>query len=120
MAEIQYAAGAKVVMPLHEDAKPYRNWADARRAIESLPMQTLRTRVASAHVMGGCAMGRDERRSVIRSDGRHHQIENLWVFDGSAFPTSIGANPQLSIYGMVARNATRLADLLTKTVSPFA
>jgi choline dehydrogenase-like flavoprotein len=112
MAEVQFAAGASIVMPMHEDAKPYRNWADARRAIESLPMQTLRTRVASAHVMGGCTMGADPRRSVIRGDGRHHQLDNLWVFDGSAFPTSIGANPQLSIYGMVARNATRLAALL--------
>ena len=113
MAEIQFAAGAKVVMPVHEDAKPARRWRDAKALIESLPMQTLRTRVASAHVMGGCAMGNDERASVISGDGRHHQLENLWVFDGSAFPTSIGANPQLSIYGMVARNATQLATLLT-------
>jgi choline dehydrogenase-like flavoprotein len=48
----------------------------------------------------------------VQGDGRHHQIENLSVFDGSAFPTSIGANPQLSIYGMVARNATILARAL--------
>ncbi len=114
MAEIQFAAGAKIVMPLHEDAKPYRHWKDAKRAIESMPMQTLRARVASAHVMGGCNMGADARTSVTRGDGRHHQLENLWVFDGSAFPTSIGANPQLSIYAMVARNATKLASLLTK------
>jgi choline dehydrogenase-like flavoprotein len=112
MAEIQFAAGAKIVMPLHEDAKPMRSWKDAKAAIESLPMKTLRTRIASAHVMGGCAMGADPRLSVTRDDGRHHQLDNLWVFDGSAFPTSIGANPQLSIYGMVARNATRLADLM--------
>ncbi len=114
MAEIQFAAGAKIVMPLHEDAKPYRHWNDAKRAIASLPMQTLRTRVASAHVMGGCNMGADPRTSVTRGDGRHHQLENLWVFDGSAFPTSIGANPQLSIYAMAARNATRLAGVLGK------
>ena len=114
MAEIQFAAGAKIVMPLHEDAKPYRNWNDAKRAIASMPMQTLRTRVASAHVMGGCNMGANARTSVIRGDGRHHQLDNLWVFDGSAFPTSIGANPQLSIYAMVARNATKLAGMLAK------
>ena len=117
MAEVQFAAGAKIVMPLHEDAKPYRHWADAKRAIEAMPMQTLRTRVASAHVMGGCTMGADARTSVTRGDGRHHQLENLWVFDGSVFPTSIGANPQLSIYAMVARNAAGLADLLGKPAS---
>jgi choline dehydrogenase-like flavoprotein len=112
MAEIQFAAGAKIVMPLHEDSKPMRSWTDAKKFIGTLPMETLRTRIASAHVMGGCGMGADARMSVTRGDGRHHQLENLWVFDGSAFPTSIGANPQLSIYGMVARNATRLVELM--------
>ncbi|MCY7387253.1 MAG: GMC family oxidoreductase N-terminal domain-containing protein, partial [Burkholderiales bacterium] len=120
MAEVQFAAGAKIVMPLHEDAKPYRNWNDAKRAINTMAMQTLRTRVSSAHVMGGCTMGTDERTSVTRSDGRHHQLENLWVFDGSVFPTSIGANPQLSIYAMVARNAAALAELLTKPAALVA
>lgn len=112
MAEIQFAAGAKIVMPLHEDSKPMRSWIEAKKLIQALPMETLRTRIASAHVMGGCAMGADARMSVARGDGRHHQLDNLWVFDGSAFPTSIGANPQLSIYGMVARNATRLVELM--------
>ena len=120
MTEIQFAAGAKIVMPLHEDAKPLRSWKDAKTLIDSLSMQVLRTRIASAHVMGGCNMGADPRTSVIGGDGRHHQFDNLWIFDGSAFPTSIGANPQLSIYGMVARNATRLAEMIkgaTKTAT---
>jgi choline dehydrogenase-like flavoprotein len=113
MAEIQFAAGAKRVLPIHEDAVPYTSWPSARRAIEGLPMQILKTRVVSAHAMGGCAMGRDERESVVDDDGRHHQLGNVWVFDGSIFPTSLGANPQLSIYGLTARQASRLAGELT-------
>jgi choline dehydrogenase-like flavoprotein len=35
------------------------------------------------------------------------------VHDGSLFPTSIGANPQLSIYGITARLASQLAQSLT-------
>jgi choline dehydrogenase-like flavoprotein len=35
------------------------------------------------------------------------------VHDGSLFPTSIGANPQLSIYGITARLAANLAQALT-------
>ena len=34
------------------------------------------------------------------------------MFDGSVFPTSLGVNPQLSIYGLSARNATALAERL--------
>ena len=50
---------------------------------------------------------------VVDGTGRHHQVGNLFVFDGSVFPTSIGANPQLSIYGVVARNASLLATAMT-------
>ena len=39
--------------------------------------------------------------------------ENLSIHDGSLFPTSIGANPQLSIYGVVNRLAQGLAKRLT-------
>ena len=70
-------------------------------------------RVVSAHVMGGCAMGSDPHASVVDGAGSHHHVENLSVFDGSVFPTSLGANPQLSIYAVVARNATRLVRSLT-------
>jgi choline dehydrogenase-like flavoprotein len=113
MAEIQFAAGAKVVMPVHEDAPPYRTWAAAKAGIAALPMGLLRTRVVSAHVMGGCPLGNDPRSSVVDERGRHHQVENLSVHDGSLFPTSIGANPQLSIYAIASRMAVGLAGALT-------
>ncbi len=112
MAEIQFAAGAKHVMALHEDSAPVQDWPQARAAIQALPMGALRTKVVSAHVMGGCAMGNDPRASVVGETGRHHQLANLSVHDGSIFPTSIGANPQLSIYGLTARLATDLAKSL--------
>jgi choline dehydrogenase-like flavoprotein len=58
-------------------------------------------------------MAADPGRGVVRPDGVHWQIQNLSVHDGSIFPTSIGANPQLSIYGLVTRLATQLAKRLT-------
>jgi len=112
MAEIQFAAGAETVMPIHESAVPYRTWSEAKAAIAQLPMEIMRCRVVSAHVMGGCAMGNDEHVAVIAGNGRHHAAGNLYVFDGSMFPTSLGVNPQLSIYGIVARNAGELAASL--------
>jgi choline dehydrogenase-like flavoprotein len=112
MAEIQFAAGARYVVPMHNDARASTSFAEAKTQIESLTMATTRTRVVSAHVMGGAAMGADAKTSVVNHLGRHHQLANLSVHDGSLFPTSIGANPQLSIYGLVARNSAALADLL--------
>jgi choline dehydrogenase-like flavoprotein len=112
MAQIQFAAGAVSVLPIHESASRSTAWEQAKAQIATLPMEILRCRVVSAHVMGGCAMGDDERTAVVTGSGRSHSIENLYVFDGSIFPTSLGVNPQLSIYGIVARNAHELAQNL--------
>jgi choline dehydrogenase-like flavoprotein len=112
MAEIQFAAGAQTVMPMHENARGANTWREARAEIEALPMRALATRVVSAHVMGGCAMGRDPKSSVVDESGRHHQVANLSVHDGSLFPTSVATNPQLSIYAITARLATDLAKSL--------
>jgi choline dehydrogenase-like flavoprotein len=71
------------------------------------------TRVVSAHVMGGCRFGSNERDSVVQLDGRHWHVSNLSVHDGSLFPTSIGANPQLSIYAMAARLSQQLQARLS-------
>ena len=113
MAEIQFAGGAHTVLPVHEAGLRPTSWAQAREAIAALDLRPLRTRLVSAHVMGGCAFAGEERLGVVRPDGVHWQVENLSVHDGSLFPTSIGANPQLSIYGIVARLATRLAKALS-------
>jgi choline dehydrogenase-like flavoprotein len=109
MAEIQFAAGAKAVLPVHTDARPYASWAEAKAAIPALPARPFGPSLFSAHLMGGCALGEDAKRSVVTSLGRHHQVEGLSVIDASVFPTGLGVNPQLTTYALSARNATRLA-----------
>lgn len=112
MAEIQFAAGARSVMPLQASAASYSSWPAAKAAIATMALEPLKTSVVSAHVMGGCPFGPDPRRAVTDPAGRHHQLENLYVLDGSLFPTSIGANPQLSIYAITAKLAGGLAARL--------
>ncbi|MGE0802988.1 MAG: GMC family oxidoreductase N-terminal domain-containing protein, partial [Lautropia sp.] len=113
MAEIQFAAGAKTVFPVDERLGGFERIDDARAALRALRLRPLLTRVLSAHVMGGCALDPDPARGVTAPDGSLHQADNVSVHDGSLFPTSIGANPQLSIYGIVARLAAGLASRLT-------
>ena len=115
MAELQFAAGAKKVLPMHDGLAFLNSWSEAKQAINNADLGLLKTIVASAHVMGGCAMGEDKTLSMVDGFGNSHYLENLSVMDGSVFPTSLGANPQLSIYGIVARNATALAQKLTQT-----
>ncbi len=118
MAEIQFAAGARSVYPVHEMAEAYPSWSAAKKAINALPYQPLLTRVASAHVMGGCPMSAEAASGIVTPDGRYRGVANLSVHDGSVFPTSLGANPQLSIYAISAKMASALASDLTGKPAP--
>ncbi len=108
MAELQFAAGAKSVLPIHQDAQLYSSWQQAQEAIKTLPLQKYRSTFASAHVMGGCNMSADPAKGIVNLSGRHHQLENLSVFDGSVLPSSLGANPQLTIYALASFFTERL------------
>jgi choline dehydrogenase-like flavoprotein len=108
MARLQLAAGAREVMTLHETPIVIRTEADIARVADA-PFVANGHTLFSAHQMGGCAMGSDPRRSVVNTRGRHHQIENLWIADGSVFPTALGVNPQLSIYAHARLFATAIA-----------
>lgn len=66
-----------------------------------------------AHCMGGCAMGSDPRTSVVDSRSlRHHAMDDLFVIDGSVFPTSCSVNPQISIYGLAGWGAEHVRQAL--------
>ncbi|HEY0587456.1 MAG TPA: GMC family oxidoreductase [Pseudoduganella sp.] len=62
-----------------------------------------------AHVCGTCRFGSDPRSSVLDASNRAHGLSNLYVVDGSFFPSSGGTNPSLTI----AANALRVARHLT-------
>ena len=60
---------------------------------------------AVAHVCGTCRFGADPKSSVLDPQNRAHEVDNLYVVDGSFFPSSAGLNPSLTI----AANALRVA-----------
>jgi choline dehydrogenase-like flavoprotein len=108
MLEMQFATGAKSARPAHKQAKHYTSWKEAKAAVAELDVAAHKATIGSAHVMGGCPMGDDPTQSVANCDGKFHHLDNLYIMDGSLFPTSIGANPQLSIYGLVYKLSTTL------------
>ncbi|MBI1946721.1 MAG: GMC family oxidoreductase [Deltaproteobacteria bacterium] len=114
LIRVALAAGARTVATLHEGPNRFSSEADLPR-VDALPWRTGSVVLFSAHQMGGCMMSDDPKQGVVRSsDLRHHQIDNLFVVDGSVFPTATGVNPQLSIYGLAHLAATRIVDGLSK------
>ena len=61
----------------------------------------------TAHTLGTCRMGTDPETSVVDADGRSHEVPNLWICDGSVFPSSLIANPALTIMALGLRTAER-------------
>ncbi|WP_240902459.1 GMC family oxidoreductase N-terminal domain-containing protein [Aquitalea denitrificans] len=112
MAELQFAAGARQVQVIHEQAALQSRWKAAREMIGQLALKPLLARLVSAHVMGGAAMSSRPEDGVVDEYGRHWALRNLSVIDGSVFPTSLGANPQLSIYAFALRAAHQLCAAL--------
>jgi choline dehydrogenase-like flavoprotein len=49
------------------------------------------------HQMASCAMGANRRQSVVGETGESHDVPGLYVADASAFPTSSGVNPMITI-----------------------
>ncbi len=58
-----------------------------------------------AHTIGTCRMGRDGGSAVVDPYGRSFDIDNLWISDGSTFPSSLAANPALTIMALALRSA---------------
>ncbi|MCB9763263.1 MAG: GMC family oxidoreductase [Alphaproteobacteria bacterium] len=97
MAQIAFAGGARQATTYHRQPITLRS-ADALGALDDAAYGALAHSIFSAHLMGGCVMG-----SVVDAEHRVEGVPNLFVVDGSVFPTALGVNPSLSIYGIAHR-----------------
>jgi choline dehydrogenase-like flavoprotein len=59
-------------------------------------------------------MGADPARFVCNRWGRAHELENLYISDGSVFTSSGCANPTLTIVALALRQADHLAGRLAR------
>src|SRR6266704_408571 len=76
-----------------------------------MPMHSL------GHQVGTCKFGEDPETSVLDLNCRAHDVDNLYVVDGSFFVSSGAVNPTLTIVA----NALRVGDhLLERLGAPIA
>ena len=99
LARIHLAAGAESVLSMHEEPVTIASERELSR-LDAAPWAAGRVQVFTAHQMGGCGMGRAPDRSVVSPELRLHGHDNAFVVDGAVFPTSLGVNPQLTIFGL--------------------
>lgn len=68
----------------------------------------------TCHLNGTARMGDRPDNSVVNADCRSWDISNLWVCDGSVFPTVGGVNPSLTIQALACRTADRISALAAR------
>ncbi|MBK8169082.1 MAG: GMC family oxidoreductase [Sandaracinaceae bacterium] len=57
----------------------------------------------TAHILGGCPMGRTKDEGVINANHEVHGYPGLYVCDGSAISANLGVNPSLTICALTER-----------------
>ena len=68
----------------------------------------------TCHLNGTARMGFTPQDSVVDADCRSWDIPNLWVCDGSVFPTVGGVNPSLTIQAIACRTGDRIKALAAR------
>jgi choline dehydrogenase-like flavoprotein len=109
-AQMHFAAGASEVYPQVAGLGVMR--AGEERGLEERAVRPGELRLEAFHPMGTARMGTDPRSSVVAPSGETHDVPGLFVADASVLPTSLGANPQLTIMAVARRIARGVAERL--------
>jgi choline dehydrogenase-like flavoprotein len=110
VARIEYRTGEnerKMIAEMYDTAESVLRAAKA----EIVPFQRGSVDVSGSaiHEHGTCRMGDDPARSALNGLCQSHEVPNLFVVDGAAFPTATEKNPTLTILALAWRASDYLA-----------
>jgi choline dehydrogenase-like flavoprotein len=113
LVRIFLAAGAKSILP---NVNGFDEISDVR-GLDRFRAAKLTARdfeITAYHPLGTARMGRDPRHSVVGPTHETHDVPGLFVVDGSAVPSSLAVNPQLTIMAMATRAAPFVAQSIER------
>jgi choline dehydrogenase-like flavoprotein len=123
-AQIFEAAGARKIIGAQAKAPTYRVGAGSRQQfmadVDAAGYGPGQVMLNSFHIMGTARMGGSATGSVCDPTGQTWEVRDLYVFDGSSFPSASGVNPQISIQAIAHMGARGLADRLAPSASARA
>lgn len=100
----------------HENSRKMREYVQgkARELYQSLDSEAvfLAPPPPATHNMGTCRMAKNIDDGVCDHRGRTFDVPNLFVSDGSQFPSSGTANPTITIVALATRQAAQIKDLM--------
>ncbi|MBI2567132.1 MAG: GMC family oxidoreductase [Candidatus Schekmanbacteria bacterium] len=111
LCKIFFAAGACEVIPPIEPLGTFHT-VDETSRLRTAPIAAGDIELSAFHPLGTCRMAAGPSRGAVDGEGRVFGADDLYVADGSLFPTSLGVNPQITIMAVASRIARRLAERL--------
>ena len=63
------------------------------------------------HLMGTTRMGKNKNTSVVNKFGKTHDVNNLYIIDGSVFVTAGAVNPTSTIQAFALYVANHIKNL---------
>jgi long-chain-alcohol oxidase len=115
-ARILEAAGARKISSVHSREVAYEPGRDRRERFladaDACGWRAGQCAFYSFHLMGTARMGSSSATSACRPDGATWDVRNLYVCDGSTFPSASGVNPMVTIEAIAHMNARALAGRL--------
>lgn len=111
LAEVFFQADAqRIFLPL-AGVERHDSLDSALKVLDN-PIDPLSLELAAFHPLGTARMSTRRKNGVVDPDLQTWEIPDLYVVDGSIFPTSLGVNPQLSIMAYATRAAEHIAGRL--------
>ncbi|MGZ4186619.1 MAG: GMC family oxidoreductase N-terminal domain-containing protein [Solirubrobacteraceae bacterium] len=115
-AQMLEAAGARRVFSSHSKWVGYDPSTGSRSQFmadaDAAGYGPARCILNSFHIMGSARMGGSPATSACDPTGQTWEVRDLYVLDGSSFPTASGVNPQISIQAIAHMGARALAARL--------
>ncbi len=68
----------------------------------------------TAHILGGCHMGKDKDEGVIDTNHQVFGYPGLYVVDASAIPANVGVNPSLTVTALAERAMSMVEEKVIK------
>lgn len=95
---MQNDSGQKVpsYIPIGQDVL-YRYAKKVNGVPQNAFSEILFSLASTAHILGGCPMGKTKAEGVVDENFKVHGYNNFYILDGSIMPCNLGVNPSLTI-----------------------
>lgn len=117
-ARMMEAAGARTVFSSHATGPSFEpgrrgTLASFMADADACGWRAGQCVMTSFHIQGSCRVGGSRGTAACNPDGETWEVRDLYVVDGSTFPSAVGVNPMITIEAMAHLAASKLADALS-------